>query len=165
MPILVHLADKNDSKKILKAGIKLGKFSRGIYCMPVTQNFLVSHQWLRELKRSGVRNIVGVYFRLNSAEKVWAAHYNQVHKEITIGTAIKHLLQLADPLGYEIIITRKIEVAEILYIRDLPQVLGWRYKPHSHETRPCCTCPVCIPAGSIKGKKLRKILEQEKLKE
>lgn len=100
MPIFVHLADKNDSNKILNGGIKIGKNRKGIYCMPVTQNFLVSHQWLRELKRTGVKNIVGVYFRLNSAEKVWAAPYNKVHKEITIGTAIKHLMQLADPLGY-----------------------------------------------------------------
>ncbi len=165
MPILVHLADKKDIKKILNGGIKQGKFSKGIYCMPVTQNFIVSHQWLRELKRTGVKNIVDVYFRLKSAEKVWAAHYNQVHNEITIGTAIKHLLQLADPLGYEIIIDRKIEAEEILYIRDLPQVLGWRYKPHSHETRPYCTCPFCIPAGSIKSKKLRNSLDAEKLKE
>lgn len=165
MPVLVHLADKKNSNKILKTGIKLGKIINGIYCMPVTQNFLVSHQWLRELKRSGVKNIVGVYFRLNSAEKVWAAHYNQVHKEITIGTAIKHLLQLEDPLGYEIIILRKIEASEILYTRDLPQVLGWRYKPHSKETRPYCTCPYCIPVGSIKSKKLKDRLDAEKLKE
>lgn len=163
MPILVHLADKNDSKKILNAGIKPGQNRKGIFCMPVTQNFLVSHQWLRELKRSGVKNIVGVYFRLKSTEKVWAAHYNKIHKEITIGTAIKNLMQLEDPLGYEIIILRKIKASEILYIRDLPQVLGWRYKPHSQETRPYCTCPYCIPVGSIKSKKLKERLEEEKL--
>jgi len=31
MPLFVHLAGKNDSKKILNGGIKRGKFSEGIY--------------------------------------------------------------------------------------------------------------------------------------
>jgi len=165
MPVLVHLADEREAKKILNGGIKIGKQCTGVCCMPVMQNFLVSHQWLRELKRRGVRKIVGVYFRVKTDEKVWAAHYNKPHKHITVGTAIKHIMRLSDPLGYELIIERKIEPSEILYVRDLPQVLGWRYKPHAHDTRPYCTCPLCIPPGSIKSNNLRIRLEGEKEKE
>lgn len=60
MPILVHLADERVVTSIRKNGIKIGKDQQGIFCMPVLQNFYVSHQWLRELKRGGARTFIGV---------------------------------------------------------------------------------------------------------
>lgn len=159
MPVLVHLADEREATSIRKNGIKIGKYRQGIFCMPVLQNFYVSHQWLRELKRSGARTYVGVYFKLDSKELVYAGKYNQEHMLITLGEAINEIMSLDDPLGYELIVERKIEAKEVDKIKFLPQKLGWRYYPSSHNKKPTCACPVCISSGSIKGKRLRDKIE------
>lgn len=159
MPILVHLADERERSSIKKNGVKIGKNRQGIFCMPVLQNFYVSHQWIREIKRSGARTIIGVYFKLDSKDLVYAGKYNQEHKRISLGEAIKEIMSMDDPLGYELIVNRKIEVKEIEKIKILPQKIGWRYYPSSHNKKPTCACPVCIPSGSIKGKRLRDKIE------
>lgn len=156
MPVLVHLADEKDAKKILNGGLKHG---RGVYCMPVLPNFYVSHQWLRELKRGGVKTYVGIYFRIHSKELVYAGKYNNPHKHITLGEAIKEIMTLEDPLGYELIIDRKIEASEITKVKALPQTIGWRYKPGSKGTKPC-NCEYCL-RGEIKGKRTQKRLNDE----
>lgn len=155
MSTLLHLADERDASSIRKNGLKIGKDRQGIYCMPVLPNFYVSHQWLRELKRNGARTYVGVYFKIDSKEMVYAGRYNHEHRHITLGEAIKEIMDLEDPLGYELIIPRKIEAKAIDKIKMLPQKLGWRYFPNSHAKKPECACPFCIPSGSIKGKILR----------
>jgi hypothetical protein len=154
MPVLVHLADEKDTVSIRKNGIKIGKRRQGVFFMPVLPNFYVSHQWLRELKRNGAKTFIGVYFKLDSKTLVFAGKYNQAHKQITLGEAIKEIMSLEDPLGYELIIDRKIEAKEIEKIKHLPQKIGWRYFPNSH-TKELCVCPICIVSGSIKSKKLR----------
>jgi len=159
MPILVHLADERETASIRKNGIKPGKHRQGIFCMPVLQNFYVSHQWLRELKRSGARTYIGVYFKFDSQAQVYAGKYNQQHRQMELGEAIKEILTIEDPLGYELIVDRKIEAKEIEKIRHLPQKAGWRYFSGSNNKKPTCTCPVCISAGSIKGKILRDKIE------
>lgn len=159
MPILVHIADERESSSIRKNGLKVGKHRPGIFCMPVLPNFYVSHQWLRELKRSGARTYVGVYFKLDSQYLVYAGKYNQEHRPITLGEAIKEIMSMNDPLGYELIVDRKIEAKEIEKIKFLPQKLGWRYFPSSHGRKPVCTCPCCIPLGSIKSKRLKDKIE------
>ena len=157
MPTLVHLADEKDIKKILNAGIKPGKYRSGIYCMPVLPNFYVSHQWLRELKRSGAKTFACVYFKLPSSEIVFAGRYNDKHKKISLGEAIREIMSLEDPLGYELIIDRKIEPAEIVKVRSLPQKVGWRYKPGSKGLKPC-SCEYCI-RGLIKANRIREKFE------
>ena len=37
MPTLIHIADEKNAKKILTSGIRIGKYNKGIYFMPVTQ--------------------------------------------------------------------------------------------------------------------------------
>ncbi len=159
MPLLVHLADERDSAAIKKNGIKPGKGRRGIFCMPVTQSFYISHQWLRELKRRGVRSYVGVYFKIDSDTMVYAGKYHEEHKHMALGKAIKQFRSMKDPLGYELLIDRKIEAKEIESIRMLPQNMGWRYFPASHEKEMSCACPMCLPRGEIKAKRLRDKLE------
>ncbi len=151
MPTLVHLADEKDSEKIRGAGIKIRKNGTGVFCMPVLPNFYVSHQWLRELKRWGARTFVGVYFRVDSSEMVYAGKYGDSHRLISLGGAIKEIMSLEDPLGYELIIDRKIQAKEITKITHLPQKLGWRYFPGSHNKKPCA-CEYCLK-GMIKGKR------------
>ena len=156
MPTLVHLADERHASKIVNAGIKIGKHHPGIYCMPVLQNFYVTHQWLRELKRSGVKTYVGVYFKLASTQMVYAGKYNEPHRHITLGQAIKEIMALEDPLGYELIVDKKIEPKEIIKIKNLPQNIGWRYSPTSKGKKPC-TCEFCL-RSSIKANKIRQRL-------
>jgi len=141
---------------IFKNGIKVGKRAPGIFCMPVLTNFFVTHQWLRELKRNGARTFVGVYFKLYSDVMVFAGKYGQDHRQITLGDAISEIMSLDDPLGYELIIDRKVTPKEIVQIKHLPQTLGWRYMPDSHGTRPCY-CEFCLK-GAIKGKRTKKRL-------
>ena len=60
--------------------------------------------------------------------------------------------------GYEVVIPRAIYAKEIHRVRSLPQVLGWRYHPKSHGTKPC-GCPYCQSRGTIKSRKIRKAYE------
>jgi len=153
MPTLVHLADERETSSIKKNGIKIGKHRQGIFCMPVLANFYLSHQWLRELKRGGVKTFVGVYFKMDSKTKVYAGRYNQDHRHIELGEAIKEIQTIDDPLGYELIIDRKIEAKEVDKIKSLPQNIGWRYKPRANGLKPC-GCNYCIKS-TIKGNRIR----------
>ncbi len=121
--------------------------------MPVVPNFYASHQWLRELKRSGARTIVGVYFRIPDTDRVWLGHYRQVHEEMTAAQAGGFLRELADFEGYELVVPGKIEPKEIHRIAELPQVIGWRYFPGSRGTRPC-GCDFC-QRGLFGGRRIR----------
>lgn len=56
-------------------------------------------------------------------------------------------------------IERKIEPIEISKIKSLPQNVGWRYSPTSHERKLNCGCPICISKGGIKTKKKREKFE------
>lgn len=160
MPTLVHITDEKNSARIKRAGIALGRFQRTVFFMPVVQDHFISHQWLRELRRSGARVLVGVYFRLPSDEVVWAGKYTEPHRQMSLGQAIRELNALADPLGFEMFIDRKVESNSITRIRHLPQKVGWRYQPHAHGKRPC-GCPACLPKGSIKSRSIRDRYEPE----
>src|SRR5712692_13197 len=154
MPTLVHITDEKNSARIKRSGITRGKDRRVIFFMPVVQDHFISHQWLRELRRSGARVLVGVYFRLPSEELVWAGRYNAPHRQMPLGQAIGELNALPDPLGFEMFMERKLEAGEVTKIRHLPQKIGWRYRPHSHGKQPC-GCPVCLPKGAIRSRKIR----------
>ncbi|MFU8872860.1 hypothetical protein [Micromonospora sp. SL4-19] len=54
--------------------------------------------------------------------------------------------ELDDPRGHEVFVPRAILSAEVWRIRDVPQGVGWRYRPAAHGQRPC-PCPVCLPRG------------------
>lgn len=159
MPTLVHLTDEKNSRKIRSSGLSMDKYGFGIYAMPVLPNFYVTHQWLRELKRSGAKTFVGVYFKVPSSEMVYAGRYNKKHRHISLGDAIKEIMELEDPLGYELILTRKITSKEIFRIKHLPQTLGWRFFPDSHNKKPC-NCEYCL-RGNIKGKRTQERLSKE----
>lgn len=159
MPRFVHIADKKNAKKIEKNGIKIGKGRNGIFCMPVTNEFSISHQWLRELKRNGAKTLVGVYFKIESNEKLWYGKYFENHQYEEAGIALKEFKSIEDKLGFEFFIERKIEPNEISKIKSLPQNIGWRYSPTSHERKLNCGCPMCISRGGIKSKKKREKFE------
>jgi hypothetical protein len=166
MAFFVHLAPENEADAIRRSGIKPRRirvgapegYERIVFAMPVTSDFFISHQWLRELKRNGQRSIVGVYFRIPDDQIVMVGHYNQAHSEMAASEAVGVVFNAEHAEGYEVIIPRKIEAKEIHEIKRLPQVLGWRYFPESHGQKPC-GCPVCLSRGEIKSKRIREAYE------
>jgi hypothetical protein len=159
MAMFVHLTSGKRAKSIARSGIRLPRTPyarrRGIWAMPVTRNYYVSHQWLRELKRRGDRTVVAVHFRIDDAELVTVGHYNSPPLAATAAEASAIVGAAEDPAGYEVVIPRAIDADAIHAIRPVSQVIGWRFHPKAHGTRPC-PCPVCLPRGEIKSRKLRK---------
>ncbi len=148
MPIFVHLTPESRVTLIRRNGIgrlrkAVGDRPGGIFAMPVTRNFYVSHQWLRELKRRGQSPFAGVYFRIPDEERVWVGHYGQVHHEMTAAEASAEFSSSENREGWEVIIPRRIASKEIQRVRKLPQVVGWRFFPGAKGKPPFCTCKYC----------------------
>lgn len=161
MALFVHLAAEKETDSIRRVGIKprrlkqplVDGYDRIVFAMPVTDDFHVSHQWLRELKRSGQRTIVGVYFRIPDEQPVMIGHYNQNHQVLSASEAVGVIFNAEQSEGFEVIIPRKIEPAEIQKINSVPQVMGWRYYPGAKGKKPC-GCPYCTK-GDINSKRIR----------
>ena len=159
MATFVHLAPEARADKIRRNGIRrlrkaLGAQPAGLFAVPVTPNFLVSHQWLRELRRRGQRNFVAVYFRIPDDEPVWLGHYGQAPRELTAAAAVGEFRSSADKQGWQVIVPRAVEPKEIHRIKAVPQVLGWRYFPGSNGKKPFCGCDFCV-RGNYGARKLR----------
>ncbi len=162
MPMFVHLAPESRIKLIQRNGIgrlrkPRGVLPGGIFAVPVTRNFFISHQWLRELKRRGQGALAGVYFRLGDDESVWVGHYGQAHREMSAAEAAAEFSSGESPEGWEVVIPRRIKPKEIHKIRALPQVVGWRYFPGAKGKPPFCTCKFCT-RGEYGAAKLRQRL-------
>ena len=157
--MFLHLAPETKSKAIVRSGIRLPRRGRGVYAMPVTRNYVVSHQWLRELKRRGSRTLVAIHFRIPDEEAVQVGHYGRHHLTMTAAEAVAIVMNAGDAEGYEVIIPRAITRGEIHAVRAVRQVIGWRYFPGSHG-KPPCGCPICQPRGSIRSRKIRERYER-----
>ena len=158
MAMFVHLAPATSVERIRRNGIwrtrrAHGDVPRGLYAVPVTRNFYVSHQWLRELKRRGVNTIAGVYFRTGDRETVWVGHYGQAHQSMTAAEAVATFMSGDDRQGWEVIIPRRGGSRQPPRVRMLPQVVGWRFWPGA-KGRPPCTCSYCT-RGAYGGRRLR----------
>ena len=159
MAVFVHLTSEARVLRITRNGIARlrksnGELPRGIYATPVTRNFYFSHQWVRELRRNKPGPLAGVYFRVPDEQMVWLGHYGHAHRELTAVQAIAEFSKAKDPMGWEVLIPRRIEAKEIVKTRRLPQVIGWRYYPGAKGRVPC-TCDFCI-RGEYGAAKLRK---------
>jgi hypothetical protein len=64
----------------------------------------------------------------------------------------------SSPEGFEVIVPRRIKRSEIIRIKRLPQVAGWRYKPGAHGERPC-VC-LCCERGQYGVQKLARAVER-----
>ena len=159
MATFVHLTPESRVATIRRNGIgRLRKPSvghpGGIFAMPVTRNFHVSHQWLRELRRRGRGVITGVYFRIPDDEKVWVGHYGRAHREMTAAEAVAEFMGAANHAGCEVIVPRHVAAREIHRVRSLPQVVGWRFFPAAKGRPPFCTCKYCT-RGNYGAARLR----------
>ncbi len=159
MPLLVHITPEKNVAAIRRSGIGIARHMQGVFATPVLPNFVVTHQWLRELKRFRVlidghaaHTMWGVYFRVRDDEPVLFGHFGREPMTLPAARAVGEFMAAADPLGMEIVLPRRIAAKEIHRIRRLPRNVGWRYEPKVRE-RFFCRCVVCNPAGSINSKR------------
>jgi hypothetical protein len=132
----------------------------GVFAMPVTSNYLVSHQWTRELRKWGRGRIVAIYFRVADDETVQVGHYGRPHEAVTATQAVAAIMRLgAEALGYEIVIGHRIPPQTIIRTRLISSRVGWRHYPGAHERRPC-GCPGCMARGEYNSQRLRKQYER-----
>jgi len=152
--------------------------------MPVTRNFQISHQWLRELRRLGGGTILGVYFRLPHDEPVEVGHFGRPGVAMTAAEAVALMFEAetrdpnaareadskskavargrslpSSPEGYQVLVLRDIARSEILRIKPLPQVVGWRYRPGANGSPPC-SC-ICCDRGLFGVRKLLRRVEAQ----
>lgn len=131
----VHIADERNLRAIRRRGLRVSKAKsaatetrqviRGIFAVPLVRNLMLSHQWVREIKRHGFRYAIAVYFRIPGSEPVWAGRYGEAKKSMTAAQCAVDL-QYRELAGFEVVIPRSIRPSEIRRIRPLPQVRGWR---------------------------------------
>jgi hypothetical protein len=162
MAMFVHLALESQVPRIIRNGIRCSRrksddVRRGVFAVPVTRNFYVSHQWLRELKRRSGGTIAAVYFRIPDEEQVWMGHYNQSHRWLTAAEASAQFMSADDAQGWEVIIPHRIDPDAIHRTRRLPQVMGWRFWPNAKGKRPFCPCKFCT-RGEYGARRLRERL-------
>lgn len=164
MATFVHLTSAKLLPRILRAGIKpqATRFgSIGVFAIPVTPNYVVSHQWARELRKWGRGRIVAVYFRVPDDELVKVGQYGRAHEDMTAAQAVAAIMQQgADALGYEVIIPRRVPSQAITRARLISSRVGWRHFPGAHSRRPC-GCPVCLARGEYNSQCLRRRLERD----
>ena len=154
MAVLVHITKAENKNNILRSGIKTGKYSKSLYFMPLIQDFLISHQWARELKRNGIKNFMAIDFKLPKDEPIWFGKYFEGHKKLPLNIAIGMFLDQEEKYGYEFILERKVEPKEIIKTRTIQKPMGWRYEPNAHGKEPC-PCPMCILKGGYKTANLK----------
>jgi hypothetical protein len=157
MAMFVHLTSDKNAPRIERRGIRVRRSAdavrRVVFAMPVTRNYYISNQWLRELKRGGQRTIVAVNFRIPDDQLVLVGHYGAQHRLVTAAQASGFVSKSDNAEGFEVLIPRRIEASEIHSIRPVKQVTGWRYFPGSHGRAPC-GCSYC-QRSQIKARKIR----------
>lgn len=162
MAMFVHLAPASRVPVIRRNGVSrlrraAGDFPGGVFAVPVSRNFFVSHQWLRELERRNQGPLAGVYFRIPDDEQVWVGHYRLAHRWMSAADAVAEFAAAEDAQGWEVVIPRRIEAGELHRVRQLSQVIGWRFSPESKGKPPFCTCKFCT-RGEYGARRMRERL-------
>lgn len=155
MVSFIHISDKKNEQAILRNGIKSSKLRiglRGVYAMPIVPDFTTTHQWSRELKRSGIRTLICVQFRMLDREPVLVGTYNREKLEMTAAEALGTILNHSDPMGLEVVIPRSIARREIMRTYLAPRITGWRYYPAAKGRAPC-HCKWCN-RGEIRASRI-----------
>ncbi|GLZ81177.1 hypothetical protein Afil01_59840 [Actinorhabdospora filicis] len=149
MALFVHLTARVNAERIRRAGL------RGpVYCFPVLPSFTLTYQWTRELARwTPRRGMVAVHLRVPDAEPVTVGRYNDTPRPATAAEAVARIAGLSEARGWEVVIDRKVGPREIHAVRDVPQGVGWRYKPDAHGVAPC-VCFGCRPRGTYGSRRL-----------
>lgn len=166
MALFVHIADEKFTAAIRRAGLRLPKqsssqtkpWSRGVFAVPVIANFVLTHQWVREKKKWGIKTAIGVYFRLDDTTPVWCGLYNESPLQLCTAAQATALFANNPQLGFQVIIPQSIPRTAIKDIRHLPQLVGWRHFPGAHEKGIVCGCEYCMK-GEFKSRRIRERYE------
>ncbi|MGW3664624.1 HEAT repeat domain-containing protein [Streptomyces sp. NPDC005141] len=166
MAMFVHLMSAANAPRVRRSGIRADSSgqggARGVYCFPVLPSYTLTHQWVRELSRSGTRGgLVAVHVRLDDSQSVLVGHYSDRARDaqacVTAAEAVRRVAAREDPRGWEVFVPRAIRPRELHRIRSVSQVAGWRYWPDAHGVRPC-TCYGCRVRGEYGSRRLRERL-------
>lgn len=152
----IHIAASEDESSILRSGISASRRKggpRGVYAVPVVPDFSITHQWARELRRSGARSFVCIQFRIPGNQKVQAGRFGSDQIEMTAAEAMAAVLTHTGPIGFEVVIPRKILPREITRVYEAPRITGWRYYPEAKGRPPFCRCKFCN-RGEIRAQRL-----------
>ncbi len=164
--MFVHLTAAANAARIRRAGIRAASHgqdgARGVYCFPVLPSYTLTHQWMRELGRFDRRGgRVAVHVRLDDAQPVLVGPYwdgvRGAEATVPAAEAVRRIAALDDPRGWEVFVPRGIGAGEVHRVRAAPRVVGWRYRPDAHGTRPC-TCFGCRVRGGYGARRLRERL-------
>jgi hypothetical protein len=145
MATFVHMADARLARRIVRGGIHAtdfwalpedGRPRRGVFCVPVTADFQMTYQWLRELKRRGHRTACGIQFRVGDAEAVFVGRYHQWPQQMTATQSVEFFHRAMDARGLQVVVPRAILAREITAVRSVPQVTGWRFYPSAKGSTP-----------------------------
>lgn len=133
MTTFIHITDKRNEQKIKRNGIK-----GNVYCFPVLQDFQLTHNWGRELKRfRGNNSLVCVQFSVPDNELVSVGMQGKPDSQtLSASKAYELIMKHDDPRGFEVILPRKVYASEIKRIYDAPRIAGWRYFPKSKGVEP-----------------------------
>jgi hypothetical protein len=156
MASFVHITDEKCTKRIAATGIAMSRTkgkARGVFCFPVLNDFAVSHQWARELKRSGVKVQVCVQFRVPDDESVLIGKYNGEKITMSAAEAVSTAMLHTAPFGLEIVIPRKVTPDKVMRVYPAPRLIGWRYYPEAKGKKPFCHCKYCN-RGEINAQRL-----------
>src|SRR4051812_39993272 len=155
MVSFLHIADQKQEESILKNGIRPARHreGRGVYAVPVVPDYATTHQWARELKRSGARTLICVQFKIPNAKSVWVGKYNGEKLEMTASEAAAAFLKHTDAIGLEVIVPGRILPKEIAGTYLAPRITGWRYYPEAKGKKPFCHCKFCN-RGEIRAQRL-----------
>jgi hypothetical protein len=157
MARFIHLTDERLMGRIEKSGIsmtRLGSQKKCVFAVPVLPDFQISHQWVREMKRTGIRTIGAIQFMIPDTDEVLVGRYNEEPISVTASVAVKIFLEHDSGLGWEVRIPRRILPKEIEKCYTPNQMVGWRFYPGSNGNPPSCGCEYC-QRGLIKNRKLR----------
>jgi hypothetical protein len=152
MATFVHLTSESNLPLIQRRGLRL-RGAMGVFAVPLTRDFYLSYQWVREMRRFRKGPLVGVYFRLPDTEPVLVGHYNEPHRSMTACEAVREFLANEPRVGWQTIILRPVRAREIHRTRRAPLNVGWRYAPHARG-RPPCGCAYC-QRGKPGARKIR----------
>lgn len=164
MAMFIHMTDERTAHRILRAGIRQSRtatldlngttIDRVVFCVPVVPNFQATFQWTRELKRGGHRVARAVQFRIDDHEMVLVGHFGRQHDPMTASQAVAVFLRADDPWGLQVLVPRAISPREIIRLRSVPQVTGWRFYPSAKGRSPLWPRP-----GDINASRLRWAIE------
>ncbi|WP_436530185.1 HEAT repeat domain-containing protein [Actinoplanes sp. HUAS TT8] len=155
MSRFVHLTPARLTAKVRRAGL-----GSPVFCFPVLPSHTLTYQWARELRRRGPRNFVAVTFALPDDEPVQIGHYGKEREAVTAARAVAMLRSMENPMGYEVIVPRRVTARDVRTIRPAPRITGWRYMPAAHGRKPCA-CPGCLGRGEFGAARLRRRFDEE----